>query len=215
MNNTIDASMTYSDTEERLNILSHMLGFGLSLIALAFMLVKTLPIGGSYLASAMIFGTSLSILYAASSLYHRETNPIKRKHMRTFDHCSIFILIAGTYTPLTLITLKGNIGWLIFGVVWGIAATGIGLKLFFTGRFKKTSTALYVVMGWIILLVGNTLMESIATAGFNWLLSGGFAYTFGAILYSIKRLPFNHAIFHCFVLAGSACHFIAIYRYVL
>ncbi|TDF37622.1 hemolysin III family protein [Alteromonadaceae bacterium M269] len=205
----------YSQSEERLNIFSHLLGFGLSLIALVAMLISTAPLGLSYSVSAFIFGTSLAVLYAASSLYHAQEDPVKRQKLRTFDHCSIFILIAGTYTPITLVTLPSTIGWIIFGIVWGIAALGITLKLFFTGRFKKTSTALYVLMGWIIIVVGKTLMENIAPVGFNWLLGGGIAYTIGAILYSIKRLPYNHAIFHCFVLAGSACHFVAIYNYVL
>lgn len=215
MNNVQKNSAAYSEGEERLNVLSHVLGFGLSLIAISVMLVKALPLGALYVTSALIFGTSLALLYAASSLYHKETDVTKRQRKRTLDHCSIFILIAGTYTPLTLITLKGYVGWLIFGVVWSIAAIGIGLKLFFTGQFKKTSTALYVIMGWIILLAGNTLMESIDSKGFKWLIAGGVAYTLGAVLYSIKRLPYNHAIFHCFVLMGSACHFTAIYYYVL
>jgi hemolysin III len=210
MSKTTDNSDTYSEHEERLNIRSHQLGFGLSVIALILMLIKTIPIGSSYMVSSIIFGTSLVMLYAASSLYHSESNSVKRLRMRTFDHCSIFVLIAGTYTPLSLITLKGELGWLVFCVVWGIAIAGIGMKLFFTGRFKKTSTTLYVVMGWIILFVGNTLKENIAPVGLDWLLGGEIAYTTGAVLYSIKRLPFNHAIFHCFVLAGSACHFVAI-----
>jgi hemolysin III len=205
----------YSATEERLNVLSHLLGFGLSLLALTIMLVKALPIGTAHIASSAIFGTSLVILYAASSLYHNEKNADKRLRLRTLDHSAIFILIAGTYTPISLITLSGALGWLIFGIVWSIAAMGISLKLFFTGRFKKTSTALYVFMGWIILFVGKALMENLASSGFNWLLGGGIAYTLGAILYSIKRMPYNHAIFHCFVLVGSTCHFVAIYCYVL
>ena len=142
MNQKNDIGAVYSHTEERLNIFSHALGFGLSLIALVFMLIKALPLGHLSIASAIIFGTSLSILYAASTLYHKEKNPTKRQRLRTLDHCSIFILIAGTYTPLTLITLQGNLGWLIFFIVWGIAVIGISLKLLFTGRFKKTSTAL-------------------------------------------------------------------------
>jgi hemolysin III len=125
------------------------------------------------------------------------------------------VLIAGTYTPFTLVTLQGSVGWTIFFTAWGFALTGIVLKLFFTGRFDMLSTIMYVFMGWIIVFAIKPLMNNLASEGLMWLFAGGAAYTVGAILYSIKKIKFNHAIFHVFVLAGSFCHFMAVYFYVV
>lgn len=206
----------YSPAEERLNVVSHLIGLALSVVGL-FLLIS---IAASFddlarLAGAIIFGLSLVILYAASSIYHSSTHPQKREKMRVLDHSSIFVLIAGTYTPYTLITLSDASGWLIFSIVWGLAFIGITLKLFFTGKFKVASTCTYLVMGWLIVFVADELLSALHPDGFFWLAAGGLAYTLGAILYVIKRLPFNHAMFHLLVLVGSACHFISIYAYVL
>lgn len=206
----------YSEAEERANIYSHAFGIVASVVALLLMAIKAGE-GGSLrdLVSVTIFGLSLIALYTSSTLYHAATNPVKRARLRVIDHAMIYVLIAGTYTPLTLVALGGKIGWLIFAVSWAMAASGIILKLFFTGRFDGFSTALYVLMGWIIVFALGPLRENLPGDGLSWLFAGGVAYTTGALLYSVKAIKFNHAIFHLFVLLGSFCHFVSVYFYVL
>ena len=206
----------YSATEERINIGSHATGFVLSVVALV-LLVRYAAIYGNawHVVSFSIFGVSLMVLYAASTVYHSAKNPRFRRKMRIVDHASIYILIAGTYTPFTLVTLHGVTGWVVFGVTWGMAVTGIILKLFYTGKYDSLSTVMYVFMGWIIVFAIKPLINNLASDGLFWLVAGGMAYTTGAILYSIKKIKFNHAIFHVFVLTGSFCHFVAVYFYVL
>ena len=138
-----------------------------------------------------------------------------RVRLRTVDHAAIYILIAGTYTPFALVTLQGSIGWILFAVIWTMALSGIALKLFFTGRFELSSTLMYVAMGWLIVFFIKPLIASFPPAGLAWLLAGGIAYTVGAVLYSMPRVPYNHAVFHIFVVAGGMCHFIAVFVYVL
>lgn len=206
----------YTPAEERANIYLHAFGIVVSVVALVVMIIKANEHGNIWhLLSVTIFGLSLIALYTSSTLYHSATNPVKRARLRVIDHAMIYVLIAGTYTPLTLITLAGSIGWSIFAVSWTMAATGIILKLFFTGRFGALSTALYVLMGWIIVVALEPLRVNLPGDGLSWLFAGGVAYTTGALLYSIKGIKFNHAIFHLFVLSGSLCHFISVYFYVL
>ncbi len=206
----------YTPAEERANIYSHAFGIVVSVVALVVMIIKANEHGNiRHLLSVTIFGLSLIALYTSSTLYHSATNPVKRARLRVIDHAMIYVLIAGTYTPLTLITLAGSTGWSIFVFSWAMAATGIILKLFFTGRFNALSTALYVLMGWIIVVALEPLRANLPDDGLSWLFAGGVAYTAGALLYSIKRIKFNHAIFHLFVLSGSLCHFISVYFYVL
>jgi len=202
--------------EERVNIGSHALGFILSFIAL-FLLIRHASVNGDrlHIISFSIFGISLLLLYAASTLYHRAKTPELRSKLRVFDHASIYILIAGTYTPFALITLKGNLGWIVFSLSWGIALVGVILKLFFTGKYNLISTIMYVFMGWMIIFFISPLMDSLSAEGLIWLAVGGMFYTIGAVLYSIKKIPFNHAIFHVFVLLGSGAHFVSVYFYVL
>ena len=206
----------YSAIEERINIGSHATGFVLSVVALV-LLVRYAAIYGNawHVVSFSIFGVSLMVLYAASTVYHSAKNPRFRRKMRIVDHASIYILIAGTYTPFTLVTLHGVTGWVVFGVTWGMAVTGVILKLFYTGKYDSLSTVMYVFMGWIIVFAIKPLINNLASDGLFWLVAGGMAYTTGAILYSIKKIKFNHAIFHVFVLTGSFCHFVAVYFYVL
>ena len=205
----------YSPAEERINIVSHTVGFFLSIVALFFLVMHARLNGWVVkVVSFAIFGVSLIVLYAASSLYHSAKNPERRNRLKIFDHASIFVLIAGTYTPFTLVTLEGPTGWVIFGISWGIALVGITLKLFFTGRFSIASTVMYVLMGWVIVLAIKPLVHNLASEGLFWLFLGGLAYTIGAVLYSIKKIKFNHAIFHLLVLVGSICHFVSIYFYV-
>jgi hemolysin III len=206
----------YSPLEEKTNIISHAIGLVLSIVALVLMVVKASLYGTVWhLVSVSMFGLSLIALYAASTFYHSEKDLQKRARLRVIDHATIYTLIAGTYTPFTLVVLHGSTGSWVFGASWAMAITGITLKLFFTGRFNILSTLMYVFMGWIIVFAITPLIESLSTEGLFWLFAGGVAYTTGAILYSIKKIKFNHAIFHMFVLLGSACHFISVYFYVL
>ena len=206
----------YSALEEKTNIISHALGLILSVIALLLMLVRASQYGNIWhIVSVSIFGVSLITLYAASTFYHSAKDPRRRARLRVIDHATIYTLIAGTYTPFTLVVLHGSVGWMVFGASWAMAITGITLKLFFTGRFNVLSTLMYVFMGWIIVFAITPLIESLSTEGLFWLFAGGVAYTTGAILYSIKIIEFNHAIFHIFVLIGSFCHFMSVFFYVL
>ena len=206
----------YNNTEERINIITHALGFVLSIVALVVLILHASTNGSArHIVSFTIFGASLIVLYAASTLYHYSQKPSIRRKLNILDHASIYVLIAGTYTPFTLVTLKGTLGWTIFGITWGIAIIGIVLKLFYTGRFDKISTIVYVGMGWIIIFAIKPLIENLPLTGLYWLLAGGISYTVGAVLYSIKKIKFNHAIFHLFVLFGSFSHFMAVYFYVL
>jgi hemolysin III len=206
----------YSSIEEKINILSHAIGFILSMVALV-LLVRHAVLHGDvwHIVSFSIFGSSLIILYAASTFYHSTKRPELRNRLKIIDHASIYVLIAGTYTPFTLVTLKGPIGWVIFGTSWGLALTGIILKLFFTGRYNLVSTIMYVLMGWIIVFAMKPLINNLPVEGLRWLVAGGISYTVGAILYSIKKIKFNHGIFHVFVLTGSFCHFMSVFFYVL
>lgn len=205
----------YSPTEEKLNIWSHAFGIFLSIIALVLLIIKAVQQDNIWMMiSFPIFGVSLILLYLASTLYHASKEPQKRFKLKVFDHAAIYVLIAGSYTPFTLVSLNGETGWLIFSMVWVMAFTGIILKLFFTGRFKVVSTAMYVLMGWLIIFYFQDLTAHLHEKGVFYLILGGVLYTIGAILYSIKKIKFNHAIFHFFVLAGSFCHFLSIYLYV-
>ena len=206
----------YSQTEEKINIVSHDIGLVLSCVA--FVLLAThANLHGDILhtISFSVFGASLIMLYAASTIYHSAKKPELRKRLKIIDHASIYVLVAGTYTPFTLITLNGTLGWVIFGTSWGLAITGIILKLFFTGKYNLISTSMYVFIGWVIVFAIKPLIDNLSSEGFLWLLAGGISYTVGAVLYSIKKIKFNHAIFHMFVLTGSFCHFISVYFYVL
>jgi hemolysin III len=206
----------YSPLEERINILSHAAGLLLSMVAIVLLVTRASNYGNTWhIMSVAIFGASLISLYAASTTYHSATRAQLRARLRIIDHATIYILIAGTYTPFTLITLNGAVGWTIFAVSWGMAISGVTLKLFFTGRFNLVSTLMYVFMGWIIIFAVKPLIANLPTAGLYWLVAGGLSYTIGAIIYSIKKVPLNHAIFHLFVLGGSICHFVAVYFYVL
>lgn len=206
----------YEPKEERLNVLTHGLGLFFSVIALVLLISKSLKTDNTtIITSSIIFGLSLIILYAASTFYHAAKDPEKRYKLNIFDHASIYVLIAGTYTPFTLVTLEGWIGWTIFGVSWGLAIIGVILKLFFTGRFDKISTIAYVLMGWMIVFAIKPLIDNLSSEGLFWLFAGGVFYTTGAVLYSIEKIKYNHAIFHIFVLAGSFCHFMAVYYHVI
>lgn len=206
----------YDQAEEKINVITHAFGLLFSVIALVFLIIKASLYGDAWhIVSFSTFGISLVILYSASTLYHNSKTSKARARLKIFDHASIYVLIAGTYTPFALVTLSGKTGWWIFGATWLFALTGVILKLFFTGKYDKLSTLMYVLMGWIILFAIKPLINNLSIEGFFWLLAGGVSYTLGAILYSFDKIKFNHAIFHVFVLVGSFCHFVSVYYYVL
>jgi hemolysin III len=206
----------YSPLEEKLNIATHAFGLVLSVIAaIALLYYASKESNIWHIGLFAIYSLSLIMLYTASTVYHRSTNALIRARLRILDHAAIYVLIAGTYTPFTLITLKGSLGWILFIAVWVFAFIGITLKLFFTGKFNIISTLMYVAMGWLIIFAYEPLLENLAPKGVFWLILGGVFYTVGALLFSIKRLPLNHAIFHVFVLLGSFSHFMAVFFYVL
>lgn len=206
----------YDPTEERLNVLSHGLGLIFSVIALIVLINYAVLEGTSlHVITFSIYGTSMVILYMASTLYHFVQEPRWRYRLNIFDHAAIYILIAGSYTPFTLNVMQGTLGWTLFTVVWIIAAVGVTLKLFFTGKYGKLSTIAYIGMGWLGVFGLKALYDALPIEGVIWILAGGISYTIGAILYSIKAIKFNHAIFHVFVLLGSFCHFMSVFLYVL
>ena len=203
-----------SPFEEKLNAWSHGLGAVLGILGLILLVIYT-KTNSLELFSVIVYGLSIIILFLASTLYHSVKDENKKHYFRIVDHISIYLLIAGTYTPVTLITLSLSKGWLLFGLVWGIAAIGLILKLFFTGRFELFSTLLYLVMGWLIVLDFSALTQQMPTNGLLWLSLGGLFYTVGIVFYAIKKIPFNHVIWHLFVLAGAICHFFMIFFYVI
>lgn len=207
---------TFSATEERINILSHAAGLLLGVAGFVGLLVRSITLGDVWhVTSFAIFGASLVLLYAASTVYHSTTNVRRRENMRKIDHAAIYLLIAGTYTPFTLVTLRGPVGWTLFGIVWALAAIGVILKLMYAGRFRSLSTLMYVVMGWLIVFAFGPLTDAFAGIGMTFLVCGGIAYTIGAVFYSFRGLRYSHPTFHLFVLTGSICHFISVYYFVL
>lgn len=206
----------YPPEEEKFNVNSHLLGIILSVPGFILLLIKALSFSDIWMfISFGIYGLSMITLYTASTIYHKSKEAKIRNRLNIFDHSSIYILIAGTYTPFALVTLNGFVGWVVFAVVWAFAIVGVSLKLFFTGRFQLFSTLMYILMGWLIIGAIKPLVNNLSTEGLIWLFSGGAFYTLGAVFFSIKKIKFNHAIFHVFVLLGSICHYISIYFYVI
>lgn len=207
---------TFYDTkEEKFNVISHFVGLLLSIAALVLLVVKASLMGNVWhIVSFSVYGLSLIVLYLASTLYHNAKNPIKRAKLNIFDHAAIYVLIAGSYTPFTLVTLNGTVGWVLFGLTWGAALAGVVFKIFFIGKFDKLSTVMYVLMGWMVVFAMKPLYENLSPQGLFWLIMGGVFYTVGAVFYAQNKLKFNHAIFHIFVLLGSASHFVSIFFFV-
>ncbi len=202
--------------EEQLNAWSHGMGAALGIAALILLIVyvdnNTKPWS---LFSVIFYGTSIIVLFLASTFYHAVKGEKRKHYFRIVDHISIYLLIAGTYTPVLLILLRDSLGWPLFWTVWGIAAFGVILKLFFTGRFETFSTLLYLVMGWLIIFDYTNTAEALGTKGVFWLMAGGLFYTGGIIFYAIEKIPYNHVIWHLFVLAGAICHFFMIFHHVI
>ena len=206
----------YPPLEEKLNILSHGVGLALSVLALILLVIRASSIGnGLHIICFSVFGLSLIVLYTASTFFHSAKKMKLRYRMNLFDHSAIYILIAGTYTPFALITLNGSTGWVIFGVIWGLATVGVIWKFMHIGKRVILSTVMYVLMGWVMIFAVEPLIENLPYYGFLWLLLGMLSYMIGALFFSINRMKFNHAIFHKFVLIGSFCHFMSIFYYVL
>lgn len=203
-----------SHREEMASAATHALGLVFSVVALAAMAVQA---HGDLLQwiSALVFGVSLVLLYASSTLYHLATSPQWKRRLQVLDHACIFVLIAGSYTPFTLVTLRGVWGWTILGVVWTMAIVGVLMKTLGRGRPDSVfSTALYLIMGWLIVLAAGPLLERMPGTGIAWLVAGGLAYSLGVVFFAWRRIPYNHAIWHLFVLAGSVCHVMAAGRFV-
>lgn len=201
----------YSLGEEIFNAITHGLGVIFGIVALTVLCVLSSHFGTlSHTISYLVYGCSLILLYTCSTLYHALPSPKIKTLFKICDHSSIYVLIAGTYTPFLMLNLKGHNGMLLLGVIWGLAILGIIFKVFFTGRFKVLSTLLYVGMGWLIIFAYTPLKSNIRPEGLNWLLAGGLSYTLGTVFYLAKKTRYSHSIWHLFVLAGSVFHFIAI-----
>lgn len=206
----------YSYREEQLNVWSHALGFGLSILGLFFLIKSAINHDTLWHWIGYItYGLSQVTVFGASTMYHSAREDEKRRRLNILDHASIYISIAGTYTPFMLIVIRGPWGWSILGTVWSMAIAGIILKLFFTGRYNLWSTISYVIMGWVLIIAIKPLIEHLQLAGLLWIAAGGLLYTLGAILYQIKKIPYNHAIFHFFVLTAAICNYIAVYKYAV
>ncbi len=202
--------------EERLNTWSHALGALLGIAGLVLLILSALQVKLPWsLFSVIVYGISIIVLFSASAFYHAVKGEKRKHYFRIVDHISIYMLIAGTYTPVLLIALPDSLGWLLFWVVWGIAAFGVVLKLFFTGKFEVFSTLLYLVMGWLIVFDFSSVSTALGSNGVLLLFAGGLFYTIGIVFYAVERIPYNHVIWHLFVLGGAICHFFMIYFYVL
>ena len=206
----------YTRGEELANALTHGFGAAAALAAGAVLITLSAIYGdGWQLASAIVFGVAMLLLYTASTLYHAISHPIAKGRLKVFDHCAIYLLIAGTYTPFMLVGLRGPTGWWLFGTIWTLALAGVVFKLFFTGRFKRLSTGIYIGMGWLIVLAIKPMLHALGTASLLWLLAGGVAYTAGTFFYMRPQLRYSHAIWHGFVIAGSTCHYISVMQHLL
>ncbi|MGN0779764.1 MAG: hemolysin III family protein [Aristaeellaceae bacterium] len=207
----------YTLGEELISAISHGVGALMGIAALVLCIVKSCsPLDGYKLASSIVFGLTVTLLYLMSCLYHSlKVNKAKRV-FRVIDHCTIFLLIAGTYTPYTLVSLRGPLGWWVFGIIWGIALLGIVLNAVSLKRFAKLSVVCYLVMGWMIVLAYRYMVQVMPHAGIALLIWGGVAYTLGAVLYAIgSKRKYFHSVFHFFCMAGTILHFFSIYLYVL
>lgn len=204
-----------SRAEEWGSLISHALGAVFAIIALVVM-VAAAGNDPYKVVSAAIFGATLVMLYTSSTLYHGFSHPRLRSFFQILDHACIYLLIAGTYTPITLVALRGPWGWSLLGAVWTLAIAGVVLKsVMRDNREAWWSTALYIVMGWLIVIAIKPLLEALPMAGFAWLVAGGLCYTLGVVFFAWKRLPFSHTIWHLFVVAGSVCHVVATTAYIL
>jgi hemolysin III len=210
----LQMKITYRD-EELWNTWTHALGILLGVIGAILMALKSQGMDSLSRISVWIYSISVIVLFTASTVYHAVADPRIKRKLRILDHISIYFLIAGTYSPVALITLREGSGWWLFGAVWGMALFGTVLKLFFTGRFEIFSLFLYLLMGWLIVIDLRNLLDQLTPTGKGLLMAGGAFYTVGILFYAIRKIPFNHMIWHFFVLAGALCHWLFIYLDVL
>jgi len=209
-------SRGYSLGEEIANAVTHGLGVVLSLVALVLLVAASARTGNPWqLASSITYGITLVLLYLASTLYHSIPGPRARRVFKVIDHSAIYLLIAGTYTPFTLVTLRDTGGWWLFGIIWGLAVIGVSLEAFWVNRPKWVSAVVYLGMGWFVVVAIRPLLENLASGGIWLLVAGGLCYTLGTVFYVLKRLPYTHMVWHLFVLGGSVCHFLSVMLYVL
>lgn len=206
----------HSMREEFLSALTHGLGATAALAGGAVLITLAALYGdGWQLTGAIVFGACLLLLYLASTLYHAIQHPVAKARLKVFDHCAIYLLIAGTYTPFTLIGLRGPWGWSLFAAIWTLALAGVVFKLFYTGRFKLLSTGIYIAMGWLVIVAIKPLLGALDGWTIGWLFAGGMFYTLGTVFYHRPSLPYSHAIWHLFVVAGSVCHYVAVMAQVV
>ena len=202
--------------EEIANAITHGIGLLLSIAGFVVLLVlATLRGTAWHIVACSIYGATLICLYAASTLYHAVISRRVKRALRIFDHSAIYLLIAGTYTPFLLVSLRGPWGWSLFGVIWGLALAGVLFKFWFVERFAILSTAVYIAMGWLVVIAAKPVFTHLRLTAIIWLLAGGLAYTGGVIFFAAKRIPYSHAIWHLFVLAGSICHYFAVLSTVI
>ena len=209
-------TVEYTSAEEIANSITHGFGSLLSIGGLA-VLVGFASVHGNawHITACSIFGTTLILSYLSSTLYHSIPLPGAKRVLKVIDHAAIYLLIAGTYTPFTLVSLRGTWGWSLFGTIWGLALLGVMLKATMLGKISGISTAIYLAMGWIVLVAFKPMLAAVESGGLVLLLLGGLAYSGGVVFYAWEKLPYNHAIWHLFVMAGSLCHFFAILLYVI
>jgi hemolysin III len=202
--------------EEIANAISHGVGFVIALIGTPLLVIGAVQRGtAADIVGAAVFGGAMAALYLASTLYHAVESPRAKRMLRVADHCAIFLLIAGTYTPFTLGVLRGAWGWSLLGVVWGLAALGILLKVFAGLKWEKASVALYVGMGWLAVVAAKPLFTGLEPWGVFWLVAGGLAYTLGVFFYRRDHVRYAHFVWHLFVLAGTLCHFVAVWQFAV
>ncbi|KJV36739.1 PAQR family membrane homeostasis protein TrhA [Luteibacter yeojuensis] len=214
---TLDSAQPrYGFGEEVASSVIHGLGIVLSIAGLAILVAFSAMYGNvRTVVASSVFGSTLILLYTASTLYHAVTGSVAKRVMRTLDHIAIFLLIAGTYTPFTLLALPGAWGWGLFGTIWGLAILGSAAELGLLKRYRKAAVVMYILMGWAAIVAIEPLRENVETGGLMLLLAGGLAYTAGVPFYVSRRMPYGHAIWHLFVLAGSVLHYLAILLYVI
>jgi hemolysin III len=205
----------YTRGEEIAHSITHGVGAALAVAGLVLLVLRADASGDPWrMVSFSVFGATLVLLYTVSCLYHAMIPRRAKRVFRSLDHAAIYLLIAGTYTPFLLVGLRGGWGWSMFGVIWGLAIIGVVFKSKYAGQYRRASTLLYIGMGWLAVITFKPMLATVSAGGLIWLLAGGIAYTGGSVFYLWKKLPYHHAIWHLFVMAGSACHWIAIYRYL-
>lgn len=209
-------SPEYSVGEEIVHALTHGVGVVLSIAGLSWMLYLSVAAEDPWrIAASAIYGSTLILLFLASTVYHSLYASRHRDIFKLLDHCAIYLLIAGTYTPFLLVAMRTDTGWWLFGTIWALATAGIVKKLWLRNRFPKVALASYLAMGWLVVVAAPQMADAIGPNGMAWLIAGGLSYSVGAIFYALKRIPFNHAVWHVFVLGGGICHFFGVVLHVL